>query len=185
MAFEYLQVWRLHNLPRNLCQCLVTLTGKCASSVSLFALFLWSCYRAPLGAVWCSLPHSPSPVVCACFSLSPLPWIPPPSHPCWQLWLLLTFTCPTSHSLWAWSPAQHHFSLTLSQKRKLSSVHSRKLLNCLNSSVLCFQDVSGYLGPQKPGLVNVRLFLSACRGSDMRELTETSEQSPDQFSAPH
>lgn len=71
----------------NLCQSSVTLTGKSASwssggtfCISLFALCLWSCYRAPLRKVWCCLPHSPSQVVCACFLLSSLPWTPPPSH---------------------------------------------------------------------------------------------------------
>lgn len=73
----------------NLCQCSVTPTGKSASwcsggtsCVSLFALCLWSCYRAPLRAVRCCLPHSPSLAVCAGFSHSPLPWIPPPAHGC-------------------------------------------------------------------------------------------------------
>lgn len=177
----------------NLCQCSVTPTGKSASwcsggtsCVSLFALCLWSCYRAPLRAVRCCLPHSPSLAVCAGFSHSPLPWIPPPAHGC------------CSHGyVWPWHPQQathcepevqhstsSHWLFYLSE-RDLSAVHSRNHLNCLNSSVLCLQKISGCLRPQKPGLINVRLFLSACRGSDKGKLTETSESSRDQFSTPH
>lgn len=51
---------------------------------------------------------------------------------------------------------------SISQKWKLSSVYSRNLLNCLNSSVLCLQKIAGCLRPWKPGLVNVRLFLPIC-----------------------
>lgn len=167
----------------NLCHCSVTLTGKSASwcsggtsCVSLFALCLWSCYWAPLRAVWCCLPHAPSPAVCAGFSHSPLPWIPPPAHGCcshsaFDLHIPSKPLIVSTNS----STAPLLIDSSISQKRDLSAVHSRNLLNCLNSSVLCLQKISRCLRPQKPGLVNVRLFLSACRGSDKGKLTETSE----------
>lgn len=83
MAFEYLQVWKLHNLPG---QCLSVLSHphrkKC------FLMFFLN-ISLPLvllqGTTGNSLMLSSSfPVssnLCL-FSLSPLPWIPPPSYAC-------------------------------------------------------------------------------------------------------
>lgn len=167
----------------NLCQSSVTLTGKSASwssggtfCISLFALCLWSCYRAPLRKVWCSLPHSPSQVVCACFLLSSLPWTPPPSHG-WCSHGCLCLHLPNQLLIVSIKSSTPPLLIDscISQKRKLPSVHYRNFLNCFNSSVLSLQKISGCLRPWKPGLVNVRWFLSACRGSDKGELTETSE----------
>lgn len=177
----------------NLCQCSVTPTGKSASwcsggtsCVSLFALCLWSCYRAPLRAVRCCLPHSPSLAVCAGFSH---PLCPEFHHQLMVAAAMATFDLhipskPLIVSMKS-STAPLLIDSSISQKRDLSAVHSRNHLNCLNSSVLCLQKISGCLRPQKPGLINVRLFLSACRGSDKGKLTETSELSRDQFSTPH
>lgn len=54
-AFEYLHVWRIHNLSEKLCPCSVTLTVKRhlggSSCVSICAHRFWFCHWAPLKSI--------------------------------------------------------------------------------------------------------------------------------------
>lgn len=125
VAFEYLQVWRLHNFPG---QSLPVLSHPHRKKCFLVLRRNFLCFTfCPLSLVLLQSTAESSQMLSSSFPLS--------SSMCWlftlpsalnsttsswllQPWLRLTFTSPASHSLWAWSPAQHLFSLTLLSLRR-------------------------------------------------------------------
>lgn len=183
VVFEHLQVWRLHSLPG---QSLPVLSHPRRKKCFLMFRRSFLCFTfCPLPLVLLQGTTESSLMLSSSFPLSSsmsllftLPSALNSTTISWLLqpWLPLTFTSPTSHSLWAWSPAQHLFSLTLPSLRK-GNYHQCTPGTSWMLAFLCAvppEDIR-VSEAMKTRLVNVRLLLSACRGSDKGKLTETSE----------